>query len=170
MRLENAAPLWHLFNKLLFGGSNYYVWHVFWRMMMTPPTTLLACGGLTTKPVVVKNVVPFKKSLLKQLFITRVETPNRDRNDGPEILFWLQPSGWSRNRTLDKHLIFTWIKFRIFRNSWAPLKIANPSKKKVGQFALIRPHIVAMTLCCPKLPIYTLNCLSPLGRKCKFFL
>ena len=35
---------------------------------MTPPTTLLACGGLTTKPVVVKNVVPFKKSLLKQLF------------------------------------------------------------------------------------------------------
>ena len=34
---------------------------------MTPPTTLLACGGLTTKPVVVKNV-PFKKSLLKQLF------------------------------------------------------------------------------------------------------
>ena len=68
LRLENAAPLWHLFNKLLFGGSNYYVWHVFWRMMMTPPTTLLACGGLTTKPVVVKNVVPFKKSLLKQLF------------------------------------------------------------------------------------------------------
>ena len=54
---------------------------------MTPPTTLLACGGLTTKPVVVKNVVPFKKSLLKQLFITRVETPNGDRNDGPEILF-----------------------------------------------------------------------------------
>ena len=37
------------------------------------------------------------------------------------------------------------------------------------QFALIRPHMVAMTLCCPKLPIYTLNCLSPLGRKCKFF-
>ena len=45
-----------------------------------------------------------------------------------------------------------------------------PQKRVVEQFALIlRPHMVALTLCCPKLPIYTPNCLSPLGRKCKFF-
>ena len=53
---------------------------------MTPPTTLLACGGLTTKPVVVKNVS--KKISVKTTFSeTRLETPNGDRNDGPEILF-----------------------------------------------------------------------------------
>ena len=56
-----------------------------------------------------------------------------------------------------------------FQKFMSSSKNSKSIPKKVGQFALIRPHIVAMTLCCPKLPIYTLNCLSPLGRKCKFF-
>lgn len=66
-------------------------------MMMTPPTTLLACGGPDNKARGGQKCagLAFKKSPLKQLWkLNRVETPNGDRNDGcPEILFWLQPSG-----------------------------------------------------------------------------
>ena len=75
---------------------------------MTPPTTLLACGGLTTKPVVVKNVVPFKKSLLKQLFQKPGWKPPM------EIGMMVRKFCFDCNHLddleiepLDKHLIFT---------------------------------------------------------------
>ena len=55
---------------------------------MTPPTTLLACGGPDNKARGGQKCCAFQKISVKTTFSeTRLETPNGDRNDGPEILF-----------------------------------------------------------------------------------